>query len=162
VADPRAPGPGSAPVQTLSFQRMFSETNDGGHRSVETPAPQPRPTRARALAAADAAQTLSSLAGATVSSSGEVTWAAPPVQRAPDEGPTEPAGDTMQAPESAPAAAGETTAGGASDAATDQGAPSPEALEELARRLYDPLCARLRAEFWLDRERAGLVTERRW
>jgi hypothetical protein len=34
-------------------------------------------------------------------------------------------------------------------------------LDELARRLYEPLSARLRAELWLDRERAGLVTERR-
>ena len=28
-------------------------------------------------------------------------------------------------------------------------------LDEMARRLFDPLSARLRAELWLDRERAG-------
>ena len=43
-----------------------------------------------------------------------------------------------------PTAAGGTTAAGA-------GAD----LDELARRLYDPLSARLRAELWLDRERTG-------
>jgi len=32
-------------------------------------------------------------------------------------------------------------------------------LEEMARRLYEPLSARLRAELWLDRERAGLMTD---
>jgi hypothetical protein len=47
------------------------------------------------------------------------------------------------------------------------GSPPPAApatgvdLEEMARRLFDPLSARLRAELWLDRERAGLVTDLR-
>jgi hypothetical protein len=31
-------------------------------------------------------------------------------------------------------------------------------LDELARRLYEPLTARLRAELWLDRERAGVMS----
>jgi hypothetical protein len=40
------------------------------------------------------------------------------------------------------------------------GQPSlPTDLDELARRLYEPLSARIRAELWLDRERAGLLTE---
>jgi hypothetical protein len=34
-------------------------------------------------------------------------------------------------------------------------APSAD-LDEMARRLYEPLVARLRAELWLDRERAGV------
>ena len=33
-------------------------------------------------------------------------------------------------------------------------------VDEMAKRLYEPLTARLRAELWLDRERAGLVTDR--
>ena len=37
----------------------------------------------------------------------------------------------------------------------------PTDVEELARRLFDPLAARLKAELWLDRERAGLVTDLR-
>ena len=32
-------------------------------------------------------------------------------------------------------------------------APTPVDLDEMARRLYEPLSARLRAELWLDRER---------
>ena len=35
-------------------------------------------------------------------------------------------------------------------------AAAPADLDEMARRLYDPLMARLRAELWLDRERAGV------
>ncbi len=47
-------------------------------------------------------------------------------------------------------------------------APSPLAgldtadLEDLARRLFDPLAARLRTELWLDRERAGFLTDPRY
>jgi hypothetical protein len=43
------------------------------------------------------------------------------------------------------------------------GAPQGTAgvdVDEMAKRLYEPLTARLRAELWLDRERAGLVTDR--
>jgi hypothetical protein len=32
-------------------------------------------------------------------------------------------------------------------------------LEELARQLYEPLSARLKAELWLDRERAGVMSD---
>ena len=38
------------------------------------------------------------------------------------------------------------------------GAKPPD-LDELARRLYEPLTARLRAELWLDRERAGVMSD---
>jgi hypothetical protein len=41
------------------------------------------------------------------------------------------------------------------------GAPAGTDLDEMARRLFEPLSARLRAEFWLDRERAGLMTDAR-
>ena len=37
------------------------------------------------------------------------------------------------------------------------GGASPVDLDEMARRLYEPLTARLRAELWLDRERAGVT-----
>ncbi|RDI17180.1 hypothetical protein DEU38_12315 [Rhodococcus sp. AG1013] len=39
-------------------------------------------------------------------------------------------------------------------------AGSGPSLDELARQLYEPLAARLRAELWLDRERSGLLTDR--
>ena len=32
-------------------------------------------------------------------------------------------------------------------------------VDELVNRLYDPLAARLRAELWLDRERAGVLMD---
>ncbi|WP_426561256.1 hypothetical protein ACPPVT_14050 [Angustibacter sp. McL0619] len=52
---------------------------------------------------------------------------------------------TPEAPVAAPAGPG--------------GAPASHGdLEELARQLYEPLVAQLRAELWLDRERAGLIT----
>jgi hypothetical protein len=36
-------------------------------------------------------------------------------------------------------------------------APAPTDVDELVGRLYEPLAARLRAELWLDRERAGAL-----
>ncbi len=56
-------------------------------------------------------------------------------------------------------------ASSAAPATPSSGAPPPAAgtkpteLDELARRLYEPLTARLRAELWLDRERAGVMTD---
>ena len=41
------------------------------------------------------------------------------------------------------------------------GAALPTDLDELARRLFDPLSARLRNELLLDRERAGMITDLR-
>ena len=39
--------------------------------------------------------------------------------------------------------------------------PTAEQLEEMARRLYEPMASRIRAELWQDRERAGLLTDLR-
>jgi hypothetical protein len=39
--------------------------------------------------------------------------------------------------------------------------PAAADLDEMARRLFEPLSARIRAELWLDRERAGLMTDLR-
>lgn len=44
-------------------------------------------------------------------------------------------------------------------ASAGQGAQSPQQLDELARRLYDPIAARLKAELLLDRERRGCRTD---
>ncbi|MGV9712393.1 hypothetical protein ACWDTI_17225 [Gordonia sp. NPDC003424] len=49
--------------------------------------------------------------------------------------------------------------GGAASSGAHDAAPAYGDLEELARRLYEPLSARLRAELWLDRERAGILTD---
>ena len=62
------------------------------------------------------------------------------------------------------------TTGGASSNTTTAAPGGPAApagpmsgaeLEEMARRLYEPLSARLRAELWQDRERSGLLTDLR-
>ena len=50
-----------------------------------------------------------------------------------------------------------TPASGAPPAAAAAGTSN---LDELARRLYEPLSARLRAELWLDRERSGRTLSR--
>jgi hypothetical protein len=60
---------------------------------------------------------------------------------------SEPAADTSSSPVSSalpPPASG--------------GTPTAD-LDELARRLYEPLTARLRAELWLDRERSGVMSD---
>ena len=81
------------------------------------------------------------------------------VQRQPADGDadvTAPAATT--APVSQPAI--EATAIVPGGTAAGGGALSPEAnLDEMARRLYEPLAARLREELWLDRERAGLMRD---
>ncbi len=77
--------------------------------------------------------------------------AAPPVQRAAESPQTGESAAYAGAVEPSTAAAGPTGAGGAA---------GPN-LEELAQKLFDPLSARLKAELWLDRERAGFVTDLR-
>lgn len=69
------------------------------------------------------------------------------------------AADTASAP-SGPAAVPppSASASGVAPAAAPAGA-APTDLDEMARRLYEPLSARLRAELWLDRERAGVMSD---
>jgi hypothetical protein len=59
----------------------------------------------------------------------------------------EPASDTSSAPPAVPA-----------PPPPPAGTPSAD-LDEMARRLYEPLSARLKAELWLDRERAGVMSD---
>lgn len=59
--------------------------------------------------------------------------------------------------------AAEATGAAPAAGTTAPGVPAPGGgvdVDEMAKRLYEPLTARLRAELWLDRERAGLVTDR--
>jgi hypothetical protein len=61
-----------------------------------------------------------------------------------------------------PGNAGTTTTSAAPGGPAAPAAPlSGAELEEMARRLYEPLSARLRAELWQDRERSGLLTDLR-
>jgi hypothetical protein len=82
------------------------------------------------------------------------------IQRAADES-APPAAETEvqleAAPTSSPSASPAAPAAGPAGAA----APSGAELDEMARRLYEPLTARLRAELWQDRERSGLLTDLR-
>ncbi|MBK8461062.1 MAG: hypothetical protein IPL43_13560 [Micropruina sp.] len=55
--------------------------------------------------------------------------------------------DLSSAPAPAAAAAAPSAAGSAAN------------FDEMARRLYEPLAARLREELWLDRERAGMISD---
>ncbi|MFN3004684.1 hypothetical protein [Mycolicibacterium wolinskyi] len=86
-----------------------------------------------------------------------ITFAPPSVQRETTESAPEPAPVVDPEPLStaAPAAAPTLTA------APALGAPAAAApdVDELVNRLYDPLAARLRAELWLDRERAGVLMD---
>ena len=69
---------------------------------------------------------------------------APPAPAAAEPAPAETTPSTPAAAAPAPAAA-----------------PAATNVDELARRLYEPLAARLREELWLDRERAGWLTDLR-
>jgi hypothetical protein len=73
-----------------------------------------------------------------------------------------PAAAVQAAPDqAAPDQAAPAQAGPVQAAAAAPGkAVSAAEVEELAKRLYEPLTAKLRAELWLDRERAGRVTDR--
>ena len=73
-------------------------------------------------------------------------------------------GDAPAPPEPAaaePPPAETTPSTPAAPAAAPVAAPAATNVDELARRLYEPLAARLREELWLDRERAGWLTDLR-
>jgi hypothetical protein len=77
-----------------------------------------------------------------------ITFPQPPtIQREPEAAPS--------APESAAVPAAPPTVVSAPPAAK----PGTGDVDELVNRLYDPLAARLRAELWLDRERAGALMD---
>ncbi|RYP83278.1 hypothetical protein EKO23_19650 [Nocardioides guangzhouensis] len=152
-----APTPGHTPgapsydvpsgvVRSLPLQRIFPDTGPADRPSTTSPA-RPRPTDAGATAADGAVTTL--------------TW----------EPPTRPVTTVLQRAEDgteAAATADEPAAGttgptpSATGVAAALGSTSPPAgkqggpdIDELARRLYGPVTAMLRAELWLDRERSG-------
>ncbi|HET9648060.1 MAG TPA: hypothetical protein VFP34_07490, partial [Microlunatus sp.] len=81
----------------------------------------------------------------------------PSLQRSADPAAPVTESSIQLAPDSAAPAAGAAGAGASAPAAPASGAD----LEEMARRLYEPLSARLRAELWQDRERSGLLTDLR-
>ena len=86
--------------------------------------------------------------------SAAVTWegAVPTIQRA-EAGDAESAAAATSPDAAAPSAAGVATA--LASTSPPPAKPGGQDLDELARRLYGPMSAMLRAEFWLDRERSG-------
>ncbi len=118
----------------MSLQRMFGD--------FARPTPEPDVVAPRAAGEQVATQA--------------VTFDGPAVQRAvdsdPDSMPIAQALSEQTAPEQAPSAPA-----GAAPAAAGAAAPASADVDALVGRLYEPLAARLRAELWLDRERAGAL-----
>jgi len=88
------------------------------------------------------------------SSSQTVTFDSPVAQR---EMQSAPDPVVQAAAESAPPQHDSPAPGAPPAAAASGHASSPAEVDELVGRLYEPLAARLRAELWLDRERAGAL-----
>jgi hypothetical protein len=138
-------------------------------RSIATEAlPPPRPALDPASAAIQAGIAHRDTDGSVVFGPPPVAAGAPAVQRAFEaEDPPPGAPTSSLGPEATPGPAadppvtgpvtGPVPAAGAGGPAV-AGAPN---LDELARRLFDPLSAHIKAELRLDRERAGLVTDLR-
>jgi hypothetical protein len=85
-------------------------------------------------------------------STNTVTFASSTVQREPEAAPP------PESPPAAPQAPGTPSGPAPSGPAAASPAGGGD-VEELVNKLYDPLAARLRAELWLDRERAGVLMD---
>ncbi|WP_344809070.1 hypothetical protein [Microlunatus ginsengisoli] len=117
--------------------------------------PTAESTRASSSRTVGLAEMFALVAG-TPGDESDAAGAMPAVQRDVAAAPA-PAATEVQLAEAAPASA----AAPAGGAAAPGGPASGSDIEEMARRLYEPLSARLRAELWQDRERAGLLTDLR-
>lgn len=165
----------AGPSSEIEVKPRFSSVSEGALSEgiVQSPRPEPWPagdrlplaTVQRAAtpvpAGADPRTAALSTGLATVDSDGAIvfpglaahiapmgeTASATPVQR-------EAAPTTAEAPAASPGA-GATPAGGAAPGAGDK----PAELDELAKKLYERIRTRLKAELRLDRERAGLLTD---
>ncbi len=148
VGEPAAPMVSPAPAASdrpLLIQRRLDAPTPG--TAVAPPVSPDQPTMAVSSRTVGLAE-MFALAAAQPSDGGAT------VQRS-AETEVQPAADDPPAPP--PAGGSAAPAGPAAPAAPLSGAE----LEEMARRLYEPLTARLRAELWQDRERSGLLTDLR-
>lgn len=146
-AAPSGPGPTAGPaIRSLPLQRMFSGVASRS-RAVDLPlrSSVPSVTTAPSDGRGGAAEE---------SVSAAVTWqaAVPTVHRA-EAGDAEGAAVATSPDAAEPSAAGVATA--LASTSPPPAKPGGQDLDELARRLYGPMSAMLRAEFWLDRERSG-------
>ena len=147
ISDPVATPPAMVQRHVENSSSSSGGGSLGGSTTFSTPAP------ADDSASAISARTVG-LAEMFALAAGQESDG-PSVQRSTDtEVQLAPADSPTPAPSASPAPAAGAAAGPAAP-------PSGAELEEMARRLYDPLTARLRAELWQDRERAGLLTDLR-
>jgi hypothetical protein len=146
---PRAPTYESMPasIRSMPLQRLFSATTPQTPRpALPTRPSEPAPERFDHVA--DAAQTVEAASGGTEVA---IRWEQPQAtaQRAEESG-----GEASGAPApETPSAVGVASALGST--APTPAKPGGTDMDELARRLYAPMSALLRAELWLDRERSG-------
>ncbi|MDQ1738822.1 MAG: hypothetical protein QOE53_474, partial [Pseudonocardiales bacterium] len=163
LAYPAAGSPSSMPALPPTVIR--------GHAPAENPLQRTFDTSTTAAAHRDPAGSFDfewarSAPAAAMVEGAPATFSRPaaelPVQRdfAPSEpmpSPEPPLAQPVQRTDSPAAAAGPPT--GPAAAVPGLAATGTVDIEDLARRLYDPLSARLKAELRLDRERAGLITD---
>jgi hypothetical protein len=165
--------------RTTPVQRSTSAAFPAPQRTTtSTSARVDAPNAVVSHAVPDAGETAVAAGIAHRAADGSVVFASPPVstfelQREPDTEPApQPAPEIEPAPlqraadiaepggEAEPSAGTTTTSATVTAASPAAAAPAANAnLDDLARRLYDPLAARIKAELRLDRERFGLVTD---
>jgi hypothetical protein len=158
AAEPVRPMP-AAPVRLEPFVQRSADLRPSSTpvfaRPVDAGAASPSATSTRTVGLAEMFALASGGAGDPGTADGSV------VQRSAAE-PAPAATEVQLAPADAPAAASSAPAPAGGGAGAAGGAPaSGSDVEEMAQRLYEPLTARLRAELWQDRERAGLLTDLR-
>jgi hypothetical protein len=170
------------PTEGVSFATMFADPGAfasaaRGYTAVNLPTPHPTPSSGQAAqvqrlslpkipdlplpkapampaAAADALERAGAASEAiTGAASDAVTGASDAVSGVTDAG--------AAAAQSAAQSAARAIAGAAGAAGAPGAAAAGADLDEMARRLFEPLSARLRTELWLDRERAGWMTDAR-
>ena len=168
---PMALGPTVAVGPPLPVQRRAAHLTEApsGQSSSSSPLIVSRQVAANAPGSSGGGGTMSFAAMSALLAAG-VGVSSPPASESGSANPPQPAetaatddggftsvqlqsADTAPAP-SEPAAAAPTATPPPAAAATP-----PTDLDEMARRLYEPLSARLRAELWLDRERSGVMSD---
>lgn len=178
AAGPDAPPSGPARTvlaensRPVGLQRMFGQSVQRADDVHPAGAPHSSPEASRMSASSIGARetrswpsTLDGVSGSHYdSATNTITFGQPTVQRAPSDTPPPTEEAPRAEPTSAPPSDGPASAAAApvtAVAAVSAAASAVPAVnvDELVSKLYDPLAARLRAELWLDRERAGSLMD---
>lgn len=139
----------------LGLQRMFAQAvrqvdGTGARPLFDTPTASSRPVDDGGSSGAWPTPFESDSGHHFDTGTNTITFGQPTIQREATEAP----------PADAPPVAAEpaaTVSAAPASAAMPTGLPTD--VEELVSKLYDPLAARLRAELWMDRERAGALMD---